>query len=379
MPPVEERVSRLLQLMFEAPGDIEAWWRFFEALAAEISPDVHVVALTERRAPAPTTLLFGARRESMVPGALPRRRDGGPRIEALLPGAVFELPRLPKKMAEHPAVRGLIEPVGLLPGPGVGVVVDGGEGRAAGAILALPHREGWQPAEADRALFAELAPFLLRVTKLHERLLTTGAVTSILDHLVLGVILADHRGRVSYLNRSAAEMLGVEPGLSDPGGGAERDPRSDALYRTVRPTDDAGESQYRHPSDGRPLSVLSAKLEWATWQGYPARRFARALFVGDAKHGSGDPFGNLGRLYRLTQSEAHLAALLVGDFSLLQAAEQLGITESTARTVLKRILAKTGTRRQASLVRLLLSGPAQIRDDAPPRTNRHEPRRRPRR
>jgi DNA-binding CsgD family transcriptional regulator len=269
----------------------------------------------------------------------------------------------------------LLEPAGLLPGPGLGVVVDRTEERASAAVLVLPRREGWKPTEADRQLFEVLAPFLAQATRHQERFMGAGAVTSILDHLVLGVILVDERGRVSYLNRSAAEMLGVEPGLSDPDGGPERDPRTRALYDTVRPAEGAGSPQYRHPIDGRPLNVLSAKLDWPAWQGYPGRRFARALFVGDPKQGVGDPYGNLGRLYGLTESEAHLASLLVGDLTLLQAAKQLEITESTARTVLKRILAKTGTRRQASLVRLLLSGPAQIRDEG----SRAEPRERKRR
>jgi PAS domain-containing protein len=363
MRPVDARISRLLQLLLDTPGNREAWWAFFEAFAAEISPDVHVVALSERKTPIPTTLLFGGRRESIVQGLLPRRTDAGTRIEALPLGAVFELPRLPRRMAEHPIVRALLDPVGILPGPYVGVVVDRGEGRPTGVIMAAPHREGWQPSASDRAMFEQLAPFLVRITKLHEQILYTGALTSILDHLVLGVILLDESGRVTYMNRSAGELFGVEPGLSEPHEGRKRDPRSQAVYGRVQATPQGG-TQYLHPTHGRRLDVLSAKLEWPAWQGYPSRRFARALFVGDPKLGSGDPFGNLRELYGLTEGEAHLAILLVGDFTLLQAAKQLGITESTARTVLKRILAKTGTRRQASLVRLLLSGPGQIRGGA---------------
>ena len=56
-----------------------------------------------------------------------------------------------------------------------------------------------------------------------DELVGRSALTSILDHLVLGVILLDDRGRVTYANRSAAELLGVEPGLSEPG--RERRPR----------------------------------------------------------------------------------------------------------------------------------------------------------
>jgi DNA-binding CsgD family transcriptional regulator len=373
MRPVDERVVRLLQLLFEAPTDRQAWTPFFEALGAAISPDVRVAILVERRQPSPTVALFGAGFESVVEGTLPRRTDGGPRIDRLPVGAVFELPRLPPALRRDPLIERLLAPTGLLPGPGLGIVVDRSGDRASGALLVLPRREGWKPTPTDRQLLETLAPFLAQATRHQARFFDAGAVTSILDRLALGVALIDERGRVSYLNRSAAEMLSVEPGLSDPGESAEPDARTGALYRTVRPADDAGGSQYRHPIDGRPLHVLSTRLEWPAWQGHPARRFARALFIGDLKQGSGDPFGNLGRLYGLTESEAQLAALLVGDFTVMQAAEHLGITESTARTVLKRILAKTGTRRQASLVRLLLSGPGQIRDDHSPRADQKRP------
>jgi hypothetical protein len=45
---------------------------------------------------------------------------------------------------------------------------------------------------------------------------------------------------------------------------------------------------------------------------------------------------------------------------------------STARGVLKSVFAKTGTRRQASLVSLILSAPGQLRR-APPREPRPGP------
>lgn len=46
------------------------------------------------------------------------------------------------------------------------------------------------------------------------------------------------------------------------------------------------------------------------------------------------------------------------------AAEQLGIRVGTARNHLKSIFAKTGTSRQAQLVRLLLSGPPFVDVDS---------------
>jgi DNA-binding CsgD family transcriptional regulator len=58
-------------------------------------------------------------------------------------------------------------------------------------------------------------------------------------------------------------------------------------------------------------------------------------------------------LFDLTPAEAKLAALIAGGLAPRGAALQLGITEQTARSTLKRVLAKTGTNRQAELVGLL--------------------------
>jgi DNA-binding CsgD family transcriptional regulator len=61
--------------------------------------------------------------------------------------------------------------------------------------------------------------------------------------------------------------------------------------------------------------------------------------------------------YGLTFAEASLAMRLVQGESIAEAAAALGITEHTARTHLKRVFAKTGTMRQAELVREVLLDP----------------------
>jgi len=63
-------------------------------------------------------------------------------------------------------------------------------------------------------------------------------------------------------------------------------------------------------------------------------------------------------LFGLTEKEARLTAELCnGHASLEEAAEHLGIGLSTGRTHLKHIFAKTGTRRQADLVKMVLVNP----------------------
>lgn len=58
-------------------------------------------------------------------------------------------------------------------------------------------------------------------------------------------------------------------------------------------------------------------------------------------------------LFDLTPAEAKLAAMIAAGHAPRQAAQRLGVTEGTARTTLKRVLAKTGVHRQSDLVGML--------------------------
>lgn len=358
-----ERAPRLFRLLFRAPGDLRAFWAFLEALSREISPNACAVSIVESLTPTPSTVIFGPGFQRATAGLLPARASQRRQHDAAEVGSLFEIPRLGRDARRSPVVRALFEPEGILPGPGLGIVLVREEARVAAALAVLPRNEAWSPTPADRALLEVLAPSIADALKLHRRLVGAGALTSLLDHLVLGVILLDDRGRVTYANRSAAELLDVEPGLTELARVDGKDPRTEAL-RPLLPQAGANDFSVRaHPVDGRPLQVLCTALTWPDPLGGEARSFARAIFIGDSRRSGSAPVESLGSAFGFTRGEARLAALLAADFALTEAAAELGITESTARTVLKRILAKTGTRRQASLVRLLLSGPAQLRAD----------------
>jgi DNA-binding CsgD family transcriptional regulator len=58
-------------------------------------------------------------------------------------------------------------------------------------------------------------------------------------------------------------------------------------------------------------------------------------------------------LFDLTPAEAKLAALIAAGYRPREAASALGVMEETARSTLKRVMAKTGLHRQADLVGLL--------------------------
>ena len=65
--------------------------------------------------------------------------------------------------------------------------------------------------------------------------------------------------------------------------------------------------------------------------------------------------------FGLTPAEAVLARELLSGDGIEAAATRAGIGVPTARTHLRRVLAKTGTSRQAELVRVILSADGRLR------------------
>jgi DNA-binding CsgD family transcriptional regulator len=69
--------------------------------------------------------------------------------------------------------------------------------------------------------------------------------------------------------------------------------------------------------------------------------------------------------FGLTPAEARLALQLVAGETLRAAAAKLSITYETARTELKNIFNKTGTRRQAELVIVIVTALPGLRSGSP--------------
>jgi DNA-binding CsgD family transcriptional regulator len=88
---------------------------------------------------------------------------------------------------------------------------------------------------------------------------------------------------------------------------------------------------------------------------------AAVLFIGDPERPVEVDPRNLIRLYGLSRAEARVAVLLAKGLRLEQSAQQLGLTYETVRKHLKQIFSKTGTDRQAELIRTITSGPCGLR------------------
>ncbi len=226
----------------------------------------------------------------------------------------------------------------------------------------------------ERELLRRLVPHLTRGLLLARQLARAEArrneVVEALDWFPTGVVLLDRQGRLVAANRSFEDLLAAGDGLRTDRDGlrAALPGETLALRRLIaaatEPTapgasDGDGTLTITRPSARRPLNVLVAPLRASIVPEVNARAQV-IVFVTDPELTPQAPVERLQHYLGVTQAEAALVLWLVQGRRVEDAADELGISVNTARTQLKRALAKTGTGRQAELVRLALSTPAML-------------------
>jgi|GEM_PF-2444170 len=224
------------------------------------------------------------------------------------------------------------------------------------------------PSRIRNAVFLVLSSDNCLITKLQMENLALGDA---MNRLPIGVIVVDAFSRPLRMNRSARAIIETDDGLAlgrdglhgTVDGQAVR--MRDIIWRTGRAasskkkTDSSGAIALERPSGYRPLSVVVTPLRTESHY-FDKDRPAALIFVSDPETHPDIDENRLSSLYGLTRAEARLAALLAQDLSLADAADELDVSQHTVRTHVKRIFSKTTTERQSGLIRLLLSGPAQI-------------------
>ncbi|HEX2888928.1 hypothetical protein [Vineibacter terrae] len=183
---------------------------------------------------------------------------------------------------------------------------------------------------------------------------------AILERLDVGVVLLDVAGRPSFINARAARIVARGDGLRADQNGVAASFLADSrtLHAAIATAGGAADTEARRVYLSRPSGLASLVVTIL-----PLGRLAEdgrpdapctALFIVDPEAPLRIDTQGLGTAYGLTPREASIAALLSRGADLTQAASTLGIGTSSAREYLKRALDKTGTRRQANLVRLVL-------------------------
>jgi DNA-binding CsgD family transcriptional regulator len=216
-------------------------------------------------------------------------------------------------------------------------------------------------------LFEAVARHLGRAVRINRRLwkleLANLAATERIEMLPEGAMLADASGRVVLANAVAKAMLDARDGIFLCDGCLAVAGSPDALQklvascaqRSVGIGGPGGELEVPRDLPRSPLHVTVAPLRSDTrlpdvpWIGFSSP--VAIVTVTDRDRDRRRQQMNLRRRFDLTSMEAALAAEILKGDGRKAAARRCGISDATAKTHLANIFEKTGTHRQAELVR----------------------------
>jgi DNA-binding CsgD family transcriptional regulator len=225
--------------------------------------------------------------------------------------------------------------------------------------------------DADRRGLALLLPHLERALGLswdfaRERS-ARQALLDVLDQLPTAIAVVDAGARPVMMNAAAEAILAMADGMLVSGRRlealwhAERARLAQLITSACAVADGAGAGAGGHltitrPSGLRPFLVVVSPLPRSFRDRRGRQTPVAAVIIKDPQaepHASAESRREIATLYDLTRAEERLLDLILDGLGLFEAAEHLGVSRNTVRTHMKRIYAKTGTSRQAELVRRL--------------------------
>jgi DNA-binding CsgD family transcriptional regulator len=239
------------------------------------------------------------------------------------------------------------------------------------AGVSAMRRRGAPPfGDAERELLERIIPHLQRAIRVQGirgfSEMSREAAERIGDALRVGACLVTRTAQVVDASRRAVALLGSAEGPHLQAGRlVARTPRETRAFQELVTAATQARSSEQECSGGalvlsrgdRPgLVVLVSPLRApATLPSLAAPSLA--LVILRALEEAPVPSENeLRGLFGLTPAEARVACRLVGE-TVDEIAAALDVSVTTVRTHVQRLLAKTGTRRQSELMRLLVSGP----------------------
>lgn len=378
---LELRAIQLIERIYDASLDPDRWQDFVQQLSDELDGANVCLGLSSPDDPfAGTSYLVGITpeyRESFVPSlltGLPFAGGFGPDAAKrfIVLGDLF--PEV--ELTESRFYKEWMEPQKLAPCWPIGCSIQL-DGRDQAGWLYLCRPAGGDPfSDADLALCDPLLPHLQRALRIHLTLTSSrherAALGEVIDRLPTGVLLLDSQRQVVSKNSSAVAILAMNDGFKLGSGGpcAEMPRDNEALKRAVSSAVEPDPGEVVHatgfttitrPSGKRSFIVMVTPLLAAS-PGSQSGDAVASLFIADPESGQVSATQVLEHVYQLTHAEADLVRLLSQGYSLEQAAARRGVTINTARGQLKQVFAKTDTRRQGELVRLVLTGVGTLRD-----------------
>ena len=227
-------------------------------------------------------------------------------------------------------------------------------------------RDGLADTEA-RNRIRLLAPHVRRavvVSRLIERKTAEAATLALaLDGISAGMFLVDSESRLVHANTAGHALLQDGGHLQVSAGRLVAvDAEADHLFRDLFAAAGGGDESLGVMGISLPIATtgnerlvahvlpLTSGLRRETGSAYKA---AAMLFIHKASIESPSPPEMIAKTYRLTPTELRVLLGIVEVGGVPEVAEALGIAETTVKTHLGRLYEKTGTGRQADLVKLV--------------------------
>lgn len=227
----------------------------------------------------------------------------------------------------------------------------------------VPGKEDFGPEHLK--LYKALAPHLVRAMQLTQRLANAETARAgfieALDRLEQGVLLLDARARLVHANATAEALLAAGAGIHVSNGlvHCRSHIETTELHRLVAACaggeieDSGGRIAVTRAAGAAPLTLLCIRLNVDPGP-FSALQPQVVVFISDPDGHLAARSRKLQQRFNLTAAEAAFALEIVKGDGRDAAARRRGISPATARTHLSNIFDKTGVRRQAELVRLLL-------------------------
>jgi DNA-binding CsgD family transcriptional regulator/PAS domain-containing protein len=189
------------------------------------------------------------------------------------------------------------------------------------------------------------------------------AFADVLDGLSAGLFLLDAGGRIAHANTAANAMLDAADFLRSTGGRlVAGDPQADQTLRDALAATGNGDVEIgvrgialpliahdgtRHVAHVLPLTSGARRAAGMTYTA------TAALFVRKATLAPPPAPDVIGKTYNLTPAELRVLLAIVEIGGVPEVADALGVADTTVKTHLGRLFEKTGTGRQADLVKLV--------------------------
>jgi DNA-binding CsgD family transcriptional regulator len=369
-----EEVSQVIGDIYDASLDPSLWAAAIESICRFIgaaSAGLHSQDAITRT----TDALFWWGRESSAPHYFEIYREQYGKINPIFPGVIFfdvEQPvAVPDVISCEEFVRTRFFREWLAPQRLTdGLFSNLEKGVTSCAVLtAMRHAEQGPVDERMRRRFELITPHVRRsmligkVIDLHRVEAATLADT--LDELVSAIFIVDSTGRIIHANVAAHRLIAESNVVRAVNGRlCALEPRGGQSLLDVFAAAEAGDTAVGRRGIAVPLTARTG--EHYVGNVLPLTSGARrkagisysataALFIRKARLDLPSPPEAVASQFKLTPAEVRVLFAVVQIGGVPEVAPVLGISEQTVKTHLHRLYEKTGTRRQAELVKLVAS------------------------